>query len=184
MKQFFLDLRDLLLSVEGVAYVQKWNNQLARIMKEGGADMQMFPFPAVLPAFLTGDIMQLGENVQMYDPFEFELHILDWQIDAGDGTFEQNLKVYDLVKKIQKAVQKFQPGLKSEEDLAGCCVRVAEYEDNDHNGLTHFVIKYRTTFIDNSNQEPVDGLDARSDLSATIELTVKGSADPNEPYKF
>jgi hypothetical protein len=183
MKEFFIDIRELLLSVEGVAYVQKWNNQLARIMKEGGAGMQMFPMPAVFPAFNTSSIMQLGEGVQMYDPFEFELHVLDWQIDAGDGSFEQNLEVYDLVKRIQKKVQKFQPGLTNPADLMGSCIRVGETEDNDHNGVTHFIIRYRTAFVDDNLQEPVDGLDS-VDLSCEVQLTVKDSQDPDEPYKY
>lgn len=184
MKQFFLDLRDLLLSVDGVRYVQKWNNQLARTMKEGGAEMQNFLYPAVFPAFITNDITQLGEGVQMYDPFIFELHILDWQIDAGDGSFEQNLEIYELAKKIFQKVQKFQPGIISTEDLTGSCIRISETEDNDHNGVSHFIVRYRTTFVDNTMQEPVNGLDARTDLSGEIDLTVKDSQDTNEPYIY
>ena len=183
MKEFFLDIRDLLLSIEGVAYVQKWNNQLERIMKDGGANMQMFPMPAVFPAFITNEIMQLGEGVQLYDPFDFELHFLDWQLDTGDGSFEQNLQIYDLIKRVHKIMQKFQPGLKNCDDLAGSCIRVGEQEDNNHNGVTHFIVKYRTTFVDNSLQEPVDGIETK-DLSGEIQLTVKGSSDTNEPYIY
>ena len=167
MKLFFLALFTKLSTVSDIKYIHKWNNQLALIIQDGGAQSQMFPFPAAFIAFKTNEIQQLGEGRQMFH-VEFDVHILDWQLDSGDGNFEQNLTVYDLTDKVYQAVQKFQPGLTDEAVPVGACIRVSEQEDNDHNGVYHFIQTYRTTYIDQLMVEPVAGVEWADSLGADV----------------
>jgi hypothetical protein len=157
MKKLFLILYDKMIAIEGVSYCRKWNNQLSLLLE---GKIELFGLPAVFIAFKTGEIQQLGGGVQLYDPLTIEIHILDWQLDAGDGTFEQNLQVFDLKDKVFQALQKFEPGLTNSDCLCGTLVRVSEEEDNNHNGVFHFIQTYQTTYVDPLMNEPVNGIDS------------------------
>lgn len=180
MKNFFLALYAQILTVSDIKYVHKWNNQLRLILESGGAKSQMFPFPAVFIAFKYAPIEQLGEGRQLFY-VDFELHILDWQLDTGDGNFEQNINIYDLKDKIFLAIQKF----KDPDDSVGSCIRVGEEEDNDHNGIYHFIQRYKTTFVEQLAEEPVSGIDGPvPPLPLEIDQTTVGSADSTEPHVY
>ncbi len=182
MKLFFLALFAKLTPVTDIKYIHKWNNQLALIIQEGGARSQMFPFPAAFIAFKTNEIQQLGEGRQMFH-VEFDVHILDWQLDSGDGNFEQNLTVYDLADKVYQALQKYQPGLTDEAVPVGACIRVSEQEDNDHNGVYHFIQTYRTTCIDQLMVEPVGGIDSEPlPMPLQLEITTQAVQLASVPY--
>lgn len=169
--------------------IRKWNNQLELLMTEEGARIYMYTHPAIFIAFNTSVIQQLGNGIQLYDPLFFDIHIMDWQLDAGDGTFEQNLTVYDLKKKVYKALQKLQPGLTDESDPAGSCIRIAEEEDNNHRGVTHYIQKYKTTWVDNDLSEPVGGVEwvpdpmpVQIDMSDQETVGQASAYDPNIQY--
>lgn len=165
-----------------MAYCHKWNNQLALILQEGGAKSQMFPFPASFIAFKTSEIQQLGEGRQLFY-VDFDVHILDWQIDSGDGNFEQNLTVFDLKDKVFQTIQKFQPGLTDATVPVGACIRISEQEDNDHNGLYHFIQSYRTTWVEQLMAEPVNGIDSNpTPMSFELDITTKAVQDVSVPY--
>lgn len=182
MKLFFLALFARLSTLTEIKYIHKWNNQLALIIQDGGARSQMFNFPAVFIAFKTNEIQQLGEGRQMF-LVEFDLHILDWQLDTGDGNFEQNLTVYDLTDKVFQAIQKYQPGLTDEAVPVGACIRVSEQEDNDHNGVYHFIQTYRTTYIEQLMVEPVGGIDSEpTPMPLQLEITTQAVQAVSVPY--
>ena len=182
MKKFFLSLYDKIIAVEGVEYCRKWNNQLALIIQDGGARSQMFPMPAVFIAFKTNEIQQLGEGRQMFY-VDFDLHILDWQMDSGDGNFEQNLTVYDLKDKVFQAIQKFQPGLTDTAVPVGSCIRISEQEDNDHNGVYHFIQSYRTTYVEQLMVEPVGGSETTIvPMPLELDITKAEVIDQSEAY--
>lgn len=181
MKEFFIKLQEqILLYLTDVTYVRMWNNQHELVI---GGHMEMFPNPSVFIEFVSSDIMQLGEGRQLYDPLIFRLHILDWQMDSGDGNFEQNLTVYDLKQKLYAVVQKFQPGLSDENCPAGSCIRISETQDYSHAGLYHYVQEYKTTLVDVVMAEPVNGLDYDYENNTEeLHTTVVDSVDENEPY--
>ncbi len=181
MKLFFLALYNKLIAVQGVSFVHKWNNQLQLIMQDGGARSEMFTFPAVFIAFKTNEIQQLGEGRQLFY-VDFDLHILDWQLDSGDGNFEQNLTVYDLKDKIFQAIQKYQPGLADTTVPVGACIRVSEQEDNDHAGVYHFIQSYKTTYIEQLMAEPVNGIDSITPIPLELDITTDEVQAASVPY--
>lgn len=189
IKDFFLSLKTALLVPKGtdntsvVKTVRKWNNQLALLYDANGAKTNMFRMPAVFPAFITGNIMQLGGGVQLYDPLIFELHILHWQLDGGGGTFEDDAKVFDLKDIVYRAIQKFQPGLVDENNPAGACIRISEQEDNSHRGVYHFIMRFKTTYVDNQIEEPVNGIDwSPVPMPLELDISTKAKIDAAVPY--
>jgi hypothetical protein len=187
MKKFFLSLKTQLLVPKGadnlsvVKTIRKWNNQLGLLYDEKGAKTNMFRMPAVFPSFNTADIMQLGEGRQLYN-LEFDLHILHWQLDGGAGTFEQDLRVFDLKDIIYGTIQKFQPGLTDEENPAGACVRIAEFEDNQHRGVFHFIQRYKATWVDNAMAEPVGGIDWNDPMPVELQVSTQEKIDAADAY--
>lgn len=166
-----------------VKTIRKWNNQVQWLLDKNGAKVQLFRMPAVFIAFKTGDIMQLGNGVQMYDPLIFELHILNWQLDAKDGTLEQDLNVFNLKDDIYLKVQKFQPGLTDETIPAGAAIRFSEQEDNEHPGVYHFIQSYRCQFLDSSREEPFGGVDGPAPpLPLQLDVLTKAKQDAATAY--
>lgn len=189
IKDFFLSLKTALLVPKGtdgksvIKTIRKWNNQLALLYTDKGAKSNMFALPAVFPAFITGDIMQLGEGRQLYNPLIFELHILHWQLDGGSGTFEDDAKIFDLKDTVYKAIQKFQPGLADENNPAGACIRISEQEDNSHRGVYHFIMRFATTYVDSQMAEPVNGVDwAPVPMPIEIDISTQAKIDAAVPY--
>lgn len=158
MKKFFQSLRDLIMTVDGVVHCRMWNNQLQRVMD---GKMELFDMPAVFIEFVTTDInnSSMGGGIQIFNPLIFKLHILHKQLDAGDGTFEQNLDVYDMKDKIFQKVYKFQPGISDETNKVGSCIRITEEQDYQHHFVYHYIQTYQTTLVDDQMQEPVNGID-------------------------
>jgi hypothetical protein len=174
MKKFFLSLLKVLAAIPDVnngampqvKTCRKWNNQVAWLMDEHGAKLNLFEMPAVFIAFKSGNITQLGNGVQLFEDFIFELHILKWSLDTGLGTFEDDLDIFDLKETIYLAVQKFQPGTQldptdpnSNFSETGACIRIREQEDNSHYGVYHFIQTYKTTWVDDTRSEPYLGID-------------------------
>jgi hypothetical protein len=196
MKKFFLSLRDLLVSIPDandsalpmIKAIRKWNNQVEWLMDEKGARLNLFEMPAVFIAFKFGKITQLGNGVQLYENFTFELHILKWSLDTGKGTFEDDLDIFDLKELIYLKVNKFQPGLQLAENdpnysETSACIRIAEQEDNRHYGVYHFIQTYQTTFTDLQRAEPYLGVDGPvPPLPLEIDAVLKSMIDSATNY--
>lgn len=187
MKNFILALLTQLATISELLYIRVWNNQL-----DWGdvGKLEAHQHPAAFIEFVSTKVMQLGGGTQLFDPLIFKIHILHWQMDAGDGTFEQNLDVYDLKDKVYLAIQKFQPNTAAVP--VGACIRTAEYQDYRHHGVYHYVQEYKTTLVDNSRNEPLNGGswppgnpgDPTSPAQIEIDVTVEGGIDPSAPHVF
>ena len=138
-----------LATVPGIKFQRAWNDQLNQ---EEQSEQYSFPSPAVFPEFLNpNEIKQLGDNIQLYDPLTVRLHILHWQLDAADGTMEQNLDAWSFAQEVYKKMQKFEP------DGAVAFVRMSEERDYNHKGVYHLIQDYKTNYIDSTVQESTDG---------------------------
>src|ERR1039458_3020982 len=126
------DLITQLKTLTTLKMVGMWNNQLAWIL---AGKLELFGHPAAFFAFKQSSIVQLGNGTQLYENLEFDIHILDWQLDAGDGTFEQNFEVFDLSESVFATLQKFQPG--STSDPAGD--RKSTRLNSSHLGISYAV---------------------------------------------
>jgi hypothetical protein len=187
MKQLFLEMRDRLANLTNTAglpmYIRMWNGQ-AELLWNG--QMQLFQMPAVFFEFVTATIDTLvgGEGIQMYNPVHINVHILHWQLDAqggqysGDGDFEQNLDVLDFKQTIYKRLQKF------ETSKGTPLVRISETADYRHAGVYHFIQTYQTTWIDEDMQEPVDGVEWNSPMTAEVRVGKKDSPNYQSIYQF
>jgi hypothetical protein len=79
------------------AFVDVWNNQLDLAEQQ---QQYSFPFPAgFIEVLNVQEPKQLGDGVQLYDQLIVRIHILHNQLDAGDGTMERNMDVFDLTQK-------------------------------------------------------------------------------------
>lgn len=150
------------------AFVDVWNNQLDLAEQQ---QQYSFPLPAAFIEILNvQEPKQLGDGVQLYDQLIVRLHIVHEQLDAGDGTMERNLDVFDLTQKTFKRMQGFEP------DKASAFFRVNEERDYYHTNVYHFIQDYKTTYLDDSAQRSTDGF--------SINLTPKITAQYNPIKPF
>jgi hypothetical protein len=147
MKTLFNNIKaKLLAEVPELKQVALWNGQLtdANIKSDtNGMPIYAFPFPCVFVKFnVPPEITQLGMGVQMHDPLDIDIHIGHYQLDAGDGTMDQNVDVLDFKQDIFKALNKFCPV------GAGSFTRINEIQDEDHTAIYHYIQTYRTSYVD------------------------------------
>ena len=120
--------------------VRIWNNQLVHLRR---GEYPAFGNPAAFVE-VTNDTgyQQLGGPGIQTAEIRFSIHVLHEWYDAQDGTFEDDLAVFDVRDQVVKALSYFMP--------AGCneMVRTAETVDNDHDNLYHLVIHFVTNIID------------------------------------
>jgi hypothetical protein len=172
---FFNDIKTQLLTIsyDGclVQFVQLWNNQLESLKaKDTEANiMYSFSLPALFVEFLNLETEQLGNGIQLYVNLLIRIHILHRQEDAGDGTLEQNLAVFDLRDAVQLALQSFRPAGASE------FIRQKQEMDYNHNNVYHYIMDYGCTYIDTITNEPIKG------VTKTATPVIDGSYDPH-PY--
>lgn len=151
MKQLYLDIESQIKSqVTEVQFIHVYNSQFDLMENQ---ESYSFPFPCVFIEFVAqNEIQQLGGGYQIFDPLMINVHIGHNLYDAGDGTMEQNLDIFDLRTKIFKALNKFEP------NGAVQFIRVSETQDTNHKSVYHFIQTYKTNYIDNSRSEPVNGV--------------------------
>jgi hypothetical protein len=78
----------------------------------------------------------------------FVFHLIHEQYDAGSGTFEQDLTVYDLKASVNFALTNFQP------TMCGSLMRTGEMQDYNHNNIYHYQLEYITGLIDTEGVQP------------------------------
>lgn len=171
MNQLFNDIKARLQTkVPELKFIQMYNNQFLQI--EDGT-VYAFPFPCVFIEFVNeNEIKQLGGGYQIYDPLTIRVHIGQDYYDATDGTFEQNLAIFDLRTKVFRALQKFEP------TGAVQFIRYSESQDYQHTNVYHYIQDYKTNYIEQAMKEPVDGIETTppTDLDLTVNY------NPIKPY--
>lgn len=185
MKEFFIDLKTLLEAMPTVEHVNKWRNQLEKIV---AGKMEMFQYPAVFIEFVSTvptNERSLGGGIQIY-PIKFRLHLITWELDSEDGDFEKNLEIYDLQDEVYIAVQKFYPGKTNETAPVGHCDRAGYAEDYDwsHAGLSHIIQEWNAMIVDNKRIEPVNGDETIPPLPLDANVEVDGSVDALAPHTY
>lgn len=166
----FIALQHFLLGIgtfndQEVTYIRMWVNQYQRVLN---GDMEDMPFPCILVEFVDPlEWQQLGNGVQTIDPLRIRLHILYQELDAGDGSMEQNLDIFAFTQAIYEALQDWMPTtitIPTGEKFAGtytvplgAMVRKTEIQDNEHTDLYHFISEYETNWIEPSLVAPVGG---------------------------
>ena len=149
MKQLFLDIKaQLALKVPELAFIQMFNNHFDLMESQ---DVYSFPFPCCFIEFIADNqLIQLGNGMQMYDPLTVRVHIGQDFYNANDGTEEQNLVVFDLKDKVFIALQKFEP------NGAVQFIRISETQDFNHTNVYHFIMDFKTNYVDYIRSEPLN----------------------------
>jgi len=122
-----------------VPHVRIWNNQLNQI-KDG-------KYPAVpCPAFFVEVVNDaVYENIGQYfraADLSFRVHIVHEFYDAQDGTFEQDLLVFDLRDKVVANLSGF------ELTACGPLNVMTETQDYEHDNQYHYILDLACNFID------------------------------------
>ncbi len=145
IKAAILSLITKLEAVPGLQHVRVWNNQIS---DEDSGKLYDFPKPAVFIEVRSPDpFLPLGGSYTQSD-ITIAIHLVHEQFDAGDGTFEQNLDVYDIQAAINMALTNFQP------DQCGRMFKVAEVRDDNHTNIYHYISEWMTGLIDNGGVDP------------------------------
>lgn len=120
-------------------YVRIWNNQVAYELDGTG---NVYPKPAFFVEVLNSPVYQdIGQNFRSAD-LSFKIHIAHDYLDAGDGTFEQDLPVFDLRDSIIANITGFRP------TGCGALTSVSETQDFEHRNVYHFIVDFICNFTD------------------------------------
>ncbi len=126
-------------------HVAKWNNQVAREQdgkQDEGVSGYLFEKPACFVEWLPEPAQQFLDNVT-YRDCTWRLHIVDYQLDAGDDeTMDQNMQVDQYRDLAVQYMTGFQP------ENCSTMFQVDEKPDYDHTGIYHYTVDMKTGFTD------------------------------------
>ena len=63
-------------------------------------------------------------------------------------------------------------------------IRISEQQDYSHAGIYHFIQSYRTSWVDDAMEEPVNSVEMREDITGELDLTKSASVDSSAPHKY
>lgn len=147
-------------------YARVWNNQL-RSEHEG--KLYDFPKPAAFLEIISPvQYQEIGGNFRNAD-LGINIHLINEYFN-GDGTFEQDLAVFDLRDQIIALLSQYKP------TGCGLMVCVNESQDYDHDSVYHFVLGFLVNFIDSkgSPYDPPRGgyIDSVPPTNLEIDVTI------------
>lgn len=126
-------------------YARVWNNQ---VNSERRGELYDFPKPAGFVEIINQvQFQEIGGNFRAAD-LGINIHLVHEYYNA-DGTFEQDLEIFDLRDQVIALLSQYQP------TGCGLMVCVNESQDTDHDNVYHYIIGFVTHFID-SKASPYD----------------------------
>lgn len=128
--------------------VQLWNDQVKRMKPpyEGLAFETPACFLEMSPFY--NEIWLNGIAITDYN---IRLHILYTQLDQGYGNFDSNFDVLDVRTRVRTALTNFTPC------NMGSFMFQEEKQDFAHDALYHFVLTWKSRYIDQSGDPYVNG---------------------------
>jgi hypothetical protein len=124
-----------------------WNNQFDGEVDDDGNKKYSIPLPAALIEILNPQPRaDIGLGITAGD-ITFRIHIGMEQLDAGDGTMEQNLAIFTLRDALITLLTDFMPTACSEMQL------ISEEQDYSHTNFYHYILDFRTHFIDSKGDQ-------------------------------
>lgn len=126
-----------------------WNNQLRNVEERDGSKIPIFPTPAAFVEIISPASYEIiGIGFRSAD-IGIRIHLVHEYLNQ-DGTFEQDLIIFDLRDNVLAHKNNpINPGLSSFCPTA-CgplnCVR--EEQDFDHNNLYHYILDFVCNFTD------------------------------------
>lgn len=140
-------------------FTRVWNNQVAY---EKAGQLEFYPKPAAFVEVVTPAAYDvLGEGYRITD-IAFKIHVVHEYMNA-DGTFEQDLVIFDLRDKINETLARYTP--------AGCgpLMPVIEEQDYEHDNLYQYNITFVAAFVDDSAAKQYAYTGPPTDLELNVE---------------
>lgn len=148
-------------------YVRVWNSQLDY---DRAGQIEAFPKPALFLEIVSPATYQIiGEGYRNSD-ISFRVHLVHEYYNAPDGTFEQDLPVFDLRDRIIALLTRYTP--------AGCgpleCMQ--ETQDTQHDNLYHYFMDFVANFTDDKGRKKYTLSTPPTDLE--IDVVTKNETQP------
>jgi len=112
------------------------------------------------------NVKLMGQGVQLYEPVVITLHIVMNELDAGHGTLDQNVNIFNLKNSVYLAMEKKYP------TGGGMLVRTSEGPDYGHNNVYVFRQMYTCTFVDGAGKDPIGGITVPPPITFNITNTI------------
>lgn len=129
-------------------YVRVWNNQFSQL-DEGS--IYNFPLPAAFVEVVSpAAYNRIGVGFSQGDLI-FKIHIGHEQLDAGDGNFEQDLKIFDLRDSVIRLLSDYAPS------SCGHMMLIYESQSFEHKNVYAYDIDFIVGFIDSKGSAYDDG---------------------------
>src|ERR1041385_7129281 len=127
-------------------YARVWNNQ---VQYEDQGKLYDFPKPAGFLQVISPATYQVIGQYYRNSDISFRIHLVHEFYDAGDGTFEQDLEIFDLRDAVIALLSGYTP--------TGCgplnCM--VETQDDVHTNIYHMMLDFVCNFTD-SKGSPLD----------------------------
>lgn len=149
-----------------------WNNQIDH---DKAGNEYSFQKPAAFVEVINGAAWQtMGQGYQFAE-LGFRIHLVHEMLDAGDGTMEHDLLIFDLRDAVITKLSLFEP--------TACTplVKMSEQQDYDHTNIYHYLIDFGCGFIDTKgslwDQEKL--IDKDPPTNAEVDVSINdGAAQP------
>ena len=159
IKQPMQDIMTLLASMQVTnqdsqqvgLYVRVWNKQVKQELDGKTYD---YPKPAAFLEVVSPATYEVMGQYYRNADISFRIHLVHEFYDTQDGTFEQDLAIFDLRDQVIALLSGYAP--------TGCgplnCM--VESQDDDHNNIYEYVLDFVTNFTD-SKASPLDSASAK-----------------------
>lgn len=151
--------------------VAMWNDQVGR---EASGEGYTFAKPACFIEMDTTDTQMLLDNTNVLDTV-FRFHLIDRQLDAADGTMDQNLQVFTFRDTLKAAIAGFQP------DNCSTLFYTDEKQDYQHTSVYHFTVDAKCCFTDTPVENGTIWKDPPTDLELIAGFIESMGGDIEDP---
>lgn len=149
LKEAIQDLLTKCAAIDGILHTAIWNNQL-NYEEEG--KLYDYPKPAIFIEANAEVWQPVGRGYSQSD-MTISIHLLHEQYDATDGTFEQNLDVFDLIAGIIKVLSGYKPSQCSN------LMKIGEKQDSAHTQTYHYIVTFACSIIDTAGSVDAQGIE-------------------------
>jgi hypothetical protein len=148
IKTAFQDVLLIARQITGVQYVAIFNNQ---VKEEQDGKTFDFPKPALLVEIENPNqgLQTLGQDFVTVSEITWRISIVHEQLDAADGTLDQNLDVFDYRDLVKVAMTGIRPKNCSK------WMYVEESQDYAHNNIYVYSVGFKCSFVDTKGS-PLD----------------------------
>jgi hypothetical protein len=177
LKTAILDIIGRLKSIPATTYdsyssnlmknVAIWNDQVMQSYSEGNNYSLLAPAAFVEVNVSDNDFLGIGYTSC---DLNIDIHIVNNQLDAIDGTLDQDLEVFNLRDEIKKWLNLYTP--------VDCndILYIDEQQDFTHDNVYHYILSFKTRFTDSA------GANIPHQYNGTVSLVWDWEWDgPNSP---